>query len=226
MNADTTEGHITLFHEGNTMQTIVAMYDDVQSLERVLMPLIDNKKMNQQDVEIICSKNKLGDTKNTAQYQNCVHSYEAKLANMLSSRGVPNDDVSLFVDGVEHGKNLLVLQVEDDTAPSMAKYLQNGDINTLDTANTAKRATGQAAAKTAKKGEQVIKVVEEELSVDKNVVETGGVRVEKRVTERPVREEVSLRKERVEVERVAVDRAATDTDLQGAFEEGTIEVTE
>jgi len=74
------------------------------------------------------------------------------------------------------------------------------------------------------RGETTIPVVEEELRVGKREVERGGVRVESRVEEKPVVEEVQLREERVHVERRPVDRPVTDTDK--AFREGTLEVTE
>jgi uncharacterized protein (TIGR02271 family) len=67
-------------------------------------------------------------------------------------------------------------------------------------------------------------VVEEELRVGKREVEEGGVRISSQVTERPVEEQVELRKEHVEVERRPVDRPASPGDLD-TFEEGTIEVT-
>ncbi|HEY1403883.1 MAG TPA: YsnF/AvaK domain-containing protein, partial [Pyrinomonadaceae bacterium] len=60
--------------------------------------------------------------------------------------------------------------------------------------------------------------------VGKREVERGGVRVESRVEERPVTEEVHLREERVHVERRPVDRPVTNADE--AFREGTLEVTE
>jgi uncharacterized protein (TIGR02271 family) len=74
------------------------------------------------------------------------------------------------------------------------------------------------------RGETTIPVVEEELQVGKREVERGGVRVESRVEEKPVTEQVQLREERVHVERRPVDRPVTDADA--AFREGTLEVTE
>jgi uncharacterized protein (TIGR02271 family) len=74
------------------------------------------------------------------------------------------------------------------------------------------------------RGETTIPVVEEELQVGKREVERGGVRVESRVEEKPVEQEVHLREERVHVERRPVDRPVTDADQ--AFREGTVEVTE
>jgi uncharacterized protein (TIGR02271 family) len=74
-------------------------------------------------------------------------------------------------------------------------------------------------------GQAAIPVVKEELEVGKREVAGGGVRVESRVTERPVEAQVSLHEEHVKVERRPVDRAASADDL-GAFREGTLEVTE
>jgi stress response protein YsnF len=70
-----------------------------------------------------------------------------------------------------------------------------------------------------------IPVIEEELEVGKRVVETGGVRVNSRIIERPVEEHLRLREEHVSVERKPVNRKATASDLE-SFKEGTIETTE
>lgn len=73
--------------------------------------------------------------------------------------------------------------------------------------------------------EQRIPVIEESLQVGKREVERGGVRVETKVVEREVNEQVNLREEHVHVERKAVDRPVAPGDLT-AFREGTIEMTE
>lgn len=74
-------------------------------------------------------------------------------------------------------------------------------------------------------GEVKIPVTEEELRVGKREVESGGVRVNTRVEERPVNEQVTLREETVDVHRKPVDRPASDADLN-AFQEGAFEVRE
>jgi uncharacterized protein (TIGR02271 family) len=67
-----------------------------------------------------------------------------------------------------------------------------------------------------------IPVVEESLKVGKRAVSAGGVRVFKRVTERPVEESINLRQEQVHVERRPVDRpigeAGTDAFKEQSFE--------
>jgi uncharacterized protein (TIGR02271 family) len=74
-------------------------------------------------------------------------------------------------------------------------------------------------------GEARLPVVEEELRVGKQAVETGGARVTSRVEETPVEEQVPLREERVEVERRPADRPVSEADL-AALQEGTVEVRE
>lgn len=72
---------------------------------------------------------------------------------------------------------------------------------------------------------QKLDVVQEELRVGKRAVETGGVRVFQRVTEKPVREIVQLREERAFVERRPVDREVSPDQID-AFKEGSIELRE
>jgi len=74
-------------------------------------------------------------------------------------------------------------------------------------------------------GETKIPIVEEELRVGKQEVQGGGVRVNTRVEERPVNEQVNLREETVDVHRRPVDRPVSDADLTN-FQEGTFEVRE
>lgn len=87
----------------------------------------------------------------------------------------------------------------------------------LDVANTAPVRTAE--------GDQTFQVIEENLQVGKQTVETGGVRVRSRIVERPVEESIRLRQERVIVQRNPVNRAVSSTDFD-AFKEGDITLTE
>lgn len=75
-------------------------------------------------------------------------------------------------------------------------------------------------------GEAVIPVVEEEVKVGKRKVEKGGVRVESKVVETPVEEQVHLHEEHVKVQRRPASRKATAEDAACALQEGTLELTE
>ena len=84
-----------------------------------------------------------------------------------------------------------------------------------------------AVATTGMTGAQeVIPVVEEQISVGKRTVQGGGVRVHTHVTETPVSEQVTLHNEQVTVERRVVDRPVGTTDANGTLLERTVEVTE
>jgi uncharacterized protein (TIGR02271 family) len=69
----------------------------------------------------------------------------------------------------------------------------------------------------------VIPVVEEQLEVGKRQVNQGRVKVRSYVVETPVSEQVSLRKETVQVERRPMDRAMAVG--EDAFKERTFEAT-
>jgi uncharacterized protein (TIGR02271 family) len=73
--------------------------------------------------------------------------------------------------------------------------------------------------------EVAIPVVAEELQVGKREVERGGVRVQKRVTETPVEEDVTLREERVNVDRRPADYTFHGTESE-AFQESVVEIKE
>ena len=69
-----------------------------------------------------------------------------------------------------------------------------------------------------------VPIIEENLSVGKRAVETGGARLRSRLVERPVQETINLKEEHVNVERTTVDRPVTNADE--AFKEMEIKITE
>lgn len=70
-----------------------------------------------------------------------------------------------------------------------------------------------------------IPIIEENVQIGKEEVETGGARLRSRIVERPVEENLQLRQERLRIERVPVNRPATDADL-ASFQEGSVELRE
>jgi len=107
-----------------------------------------------------------------------------------------------------------------------AQPLNHEEIAREREAVTAAPGTPRAAmAQPGTAGEVRVPVTEEQLEVGKRPVQRGGVRVYKRVEEKPVRREIPLREEQVTVDRRPVDRPLTPAD-QSAFEERTFEVRE
>src|ERR687897_422513 len=66
---------------------------------------------------------------------------------------------------------------------------------------------------------ETVQEVEEELSVGKRKVASGGVRVTTSVSERPVQKTVTLREEEVEVERRPADRKLKPEEAEAAFQD-------
>jgi uncharacterized protein (TIGR02271 family) len=97
--------------------------------------------------------------------------------------------------------------------------------NETTTARTDLDTSANLTGATRTGGEEVIPIVEEQLSVGKREVERGGVRIRSYVVETPVEESVRLRDETINVERRRVDRPAGDI-TGDAFRERTIELTE
>lgn len=93
------------------------------------------------------------------------------------------------------------------------------------TSTAATTGTTSDMSRTSELGDkEVIPVVQEQLRVGKRDVNLGRVRVRSYVVEEPVREDVTLREERVEIERRPVDRALGTT--EDAFTDRTIEAEE
>jgi uncharacterized protein (TIGR02271 family) len=84
--------------------------------------------------------------------------------------------------------------------------------------------SGSAGMEGRRENEAVIPVAEERLRVGKRDVEGGRVRVRSYVVEEPVREDVQLRREHVDIERRPVDRPLGSA--EDAFRDRTVELTE
>ncbi len=72
--------------------------------------------------------------------------------------------------------------------------------------------------------EETAPIVEEELSIGKREVASGGVRVTSSVEERPVEKTVSLREEEVKAEQRPADRKLSPQEAEAAFEEKSVEM--
>lgn len=71
-----------------------------------------------------------------------------------------------------------------------------------------------------------IPIVEERLEVGKRPIETGGLKIRKRVVEEPVSKQVDVRDEHVEVDRRPVNERVGDREAGAMFKDQDIDVTE
>jgi len=104
-------------------------------------------------------------------------------------------------------------------------HFNESNLNRSRSANTAAAYSTPTADKDLTRGDQAIPIIEENLQVGKREVETGGARINSRIVEQEVEENITLREEHVQVERNPVNRPVSSADLNN-FKEGEIELTE
>lgn len=125
-----------------------------------------------------------------------------------------------YADVASRGTVVTVHTTTMEHAKKAAAILDQYGAIDFDQRSTAYATTGA----TGELHTDTLKVIEENISVGKREVETGGVTVRSRIIEKPVTETLRLRQEHVYVKRNPVDRAATEADFAAAT--GTLSVTE
>lgn len=177
------------------------------------------------------------------------------LIDDLEDTGVPRSDAYAYAEGVRRGGSLVAVECDDDEVDRVVDILDSEGVLDLDERQAAWRSEGwqgydaatfggtaglasglAGSSDTTRTGtdrsdasgrDEVIPIAEEELHVGKREVGHGRVRIQSRVVERPVQEQVNLREERVEVERRPVSGTTQAGAIGGdAFQERTIEVEE
>lgn len=144
----------------------------------------------------------------------------------LDTLGMSQADVARYREALQSGGHLLVAQVASgqDAAPIVTLLEQSMSVDPGSRNYAGQRAStrGNIVA------EDRIPRIEEELRIDKRVVERGGARVRSFTREREAEEQVTLRDEHVEVESRPADRVLTLDEAQaaGLLKDRVIEVSE
>ncbi|WP_457092242.1 YsnF/AvaK domain-containing protein [Microvirga sp. P5_D2] len=165
------------------------------------------------------------------------------LTGALVDAGVDENDAHSYAEGIRRGGALVTVRASDTDVDRIVDILDDeGTVDFDERENTwrsegwtgagvtnataAAGLTDRAASK-SDRAEEVIPIAEEELHVGKREVNRGRVRLNSRIVERPVQEQVSLREERVQVERRPVSGTTQAGAISGdPFQERTIEVEE
>ena len=155
------------------------------------------------------------------------------LIGALIGAGIPEEHAEAYESGIKSGGIVIRANARtvEDAAFIESRWRECGGEQIYSNAGERnKNAVAATGANTTQRRENnenevSIPVIEEELQVGKRSVQTGGVRVETNVTERPVEETVTLRDEEINVERRPANRAVSEADIS-AVKEGEIVVTE
>jgi uncharacterized protein (TIGR02271 family) len=135
---------------------------------------------------------------------------EDELVAEIVGRGFGEEDARGYAEAVSRGQTVVAARASEEKAPEAAAIIERYET------------TGGGSAR-EEQGETA-QEIEEQLSVGKRKVATGGVRLTTSVSERPVQKTVSLREERVEVERRPADRELRPEEAEAAFSERTVEM--
>jgi uncharacterized protein (TIGR02271 family) len=134
-----------------------------------------------------------------------------ELMSEIAEHGFGKEDARGFAEAAGEGKTLVAARVPEEKVERAVAIMERYE------ASQGKGSQGSGR-------EETVQVVEEELSVGKRKVASGGVRVTTSVSERPVKETVRLREEHVEAERRPADRTLSAKEAEAAFEEKTVEM--
>ena len=133
-----------------------------------------------------------------------------ELMGEIAEHGFGKEDAREFAEAADKGKTLVAARVPEEKLERALAIMERFE--------TYQDRGSQGS------GAEAVQVVEEELSVGKRKVASGGVRITTSVSERPVKETVRLREEHVEAERRSADRVLSAEEAEAAFKEKTVEM--
>lgn len=217
-------------------QTVVGLFESDADARRA-MHLLTDRGTNPDQVEITHAQEQAGAGKSESADAGMVHRVRNFFADLFGPQDEP--EVGHYAEALRQGGAVLKVDLDDDAQVEGVRdaFTAAGAVDIderFESWRAQEPAVGDAsavkpspAARAVAKDEaqDVIPVLQEELSVGKRSVSTGGVRVYARTVETPVTEDVQLRTEHAEVQRRDVDRPATAAEMS-ALQDRTIEVSE
>ena len=220
-------------------KTVTCLYQDQQKASKIVSRL-EQAGISRGDISFYStpSDNLIDDLENDGVPRTDAHAYAegVRRGGSLVAVECDEDEVDRVV-GILDGEGILDLD-EQQTAwrsegwpgydvsasGSTAGLGSTTAAVASDLAGTSETSRARSARTDVTGRDEVIPIAEEELHVGKREVGHGRVRIQSRVVERPVQEQVNLREERVHVERRPADRPLSEGDA--AFRERTIEAEE
>lgn len=222
-------------------KTLVGIFDDTQSAQtaqRALMGL----GLEDDQVRLMSSNDAAAQGLTTGE-PHAQRGLMEKIRTWFSTMFEDGDRnrADEYAEAYRRGHCIVVADVDDDMTDVAASAMQRAGAIDIDRRSELWRQGGykgfdasaqpyteeererELATYQQSEGDIAIPVVEEEVAIGKRLVQRGVVRIHSYVEERPVREVIRLREERVNVERRPADRPATPADM--AFQERTVDVT-
>ncbi|MBC8054054.1 MAG: DUF2382 domain-containing protein [Sphingobacteriaceae bacterium] len=227
-------------------QTVIGIFENENEAQQAVQKLV-NQGFNREDVDI-ASRNSSQATSDST--NNDDEGFGSSISNFFSSLfGSDDDRTSRYSEVAKRGCTITVHARSESEAERAADILdeygavdidekasQYGSSNNDSSLTGSDYSTGFNDSDSVTDRDNIsdynrndsdrsIPIIEENLEVGKQEVESGGARLRSRIVEKPVEETVRLRSEHVNIERNPVNREATESDFN-AFKEGTLEMRE
>lgn len=156
--------------------------------------------------------------------------YEPGVWQRLFGRDLAHHEAAVLGRSLKEGSVIISVRTPESEAPKVASLLDTHQpVDVMDRAKAygLVRESVEAArtpAPAMSKGEEMVRVAEEQLVVGKRMVESGLTRVRRYVVEKPVEANITLHEEHVEVMRRAISDPAYVKEID--WSDKTIELTE
>lgn len=138
--------------------------------------------------------------------------------------GGEDEDRYTYEEGARRGRTAVAVDAAAENEELICSIMNRHGPIDLNAESERWRQEGWTGGAGLRSSSESIPVIEENVEIGKRAVERGGLRIYSRVVERPVREEVSLSEEKVDVERRPVDRPLKAG--EAAFQERSVEMRE
>ncbi|WP_423148653.1 DUF2382 domain-containing protein [Rubrolithibacter danxiaensis] len=210
--------------------TVIGVFDYTNPAQEAV-EYLENHGFSRENIDI--SVNRQDDENSESATDNDDNSFGDSISHFFSNLfGSDDDEEAKSYSEVGRRGSIVTVHTESrEEAERAAEILDNyGAVDVNERAREYRSTSGMSDNTMSDRisdetTNRSIPIIEENLSVGKKVVETGGARIRSKIIERPVEESIRLRKEHVTVERNPVNRPASESDLSD-FKEGTIEMRE
>jgi uncharacterized protein (TIGR02271 family) len=138
------------------------------------------------------------------------------IAGALMGMGIPEDHARYYEGEAKAGRTLVTVRADDDYDYARQTLLDHGAYDVESRAGTADLAATRSSDDRTLAGAQTadrMQLREEELVVSKDMVETGEVRLDKKMVVEHRTVDVPVMREEVTVERTPVDRRPADSPM-------------
>ena len=149
-----------------------------------------------------------------------------RITDRLLKAGYEDDKARRYADALQKGGALVVAETDDNKADDALDTMRR--LGALSPEGLIERIGARESEEEAERENEEVEsaqVIEEELEIGKAQT-TGGKRLKVSVSEHEVKERVTLLEESVEAERNRVNRTLKPEEVDKAFQERTIEMTE